>query len=232
MTRKITNIAAAFDMLKPGLAEDFIKSVTERCEQLLAKYESDARKMSSLGSSYSYDGETYRAMRGFLTATARHPVSNFAISYGVDHDRIAKEAVRYADFTIAKFVIKLTAKLADLDDVEFVQSQYGTDFSICGKLNGREVQVDQRQILNWSPKGNPFHQFPALIYVDGKKVSEKQFKELAGNTTAAKPKAEQQYFNTPAQAYRAEAPYKAAGHKTMVRRDRNYGAILYIYPKA
>jgi len=179
MTRKITNIAAAFDMLKPGLVKEFTESVTARVESLLASYDNDANAMRKLAHEYSSDGNAYRALRHFFASVEKHPVTNFPIRYGVNHERIAKEAIEYADFTVAKFVIKLTKKLADLDNVEFVQSSYGTDFSICGTLNGREVQVDQRQILNWSPKGNPFHQFPALIYVDGKKVSEKQFKELA-----------------------------------------------------
>lgn len=171
---KINDIIIKFDELKPGLAADFTASVTRSVEQLIAKYEGE---LDSLYSQWSSDANTYRAVRSFIKYDSNSFRNRRAI--GIETEYLAKQAAQYADDQIAAFTSKLVRKLGALDEVEIRGLNVNAfTFDIIGKLGGRRVRVEQNRIINVSPKGNLFHQWPALIYVDGRKTSEKVFKEL------------------------------------------------------
>lgn len=167
----ITDITAKFDTLKPGLAADFVQYVTTTLEGLLTRYPEGLR---NLGNSWGADGHAFRNFRRFLK-------SDGAWGYtGVDAEVVAKAAKTYADDQVAAFTLKLNKKLAGLTDVELIDTDvHGYTCKLRGKLGEREVVLEQRRIINVSVNGNLFHQWPALIYVDGRKTSEAQFKKLA-----------------------------------------------------
>jgi hypothetical protein len=91
-------------------------------------------------------------------------------------DKLAVDAIDYAQAQIAAFVAKLVRKLEGLDVAEVV-NQRGLTFVIRGTLNGHQVMVEQQQVFKVSNKGTPFNQWPARIYVDGKFTPEAKFKE-------------------------------------------------------
>ena len=175
---KINDLTATFDALKPGVAADFERFVTDALTRIIAANPT-REAQTKLANSWGTDANLFRAFRSLLgserTADGRH-----IIATGPDAERVAKAAKQYADDQIASFTMKLVRKLGDLTNVEIKNIDLsGFQFLITGFLGERKVSVEQNRIINVSVKGNPYHQWPALIYVDGKKVSEAQFKKLA-----------------------------------------------------
>lgn len=170
----INEIVATFDQLKPAVAADFTAMVTQQVEDLIARYPTN---MSKLGSEWGRDGNTYRNVSRFINGIYKqHKDEKLALNTTY----LAKQAAQYADDAIAAFTYKLVQKLGDLTNVEIKDLRINSfTFRITGKLGDREVYVEQNRIINVSPKGTLFHQWPSLIYVDGKKTSEKAFKALA-----------------------------------------------------
>ncbi len=169
----INDIITKFDALKPGLAADFTAQVTRIVEELIAAH---GKNIHKLHASWSMDGNRFRAVRSFIKYDGD---TMNASPTGVNTEWLAKKAQQYADDQIAAFTMKLVRKLGALTEVSILDLNIGGfTFDITGKLGDRNVRVQQSRIINVSPKGNLFHQWPALIYVDGKKTSEKAFKEL------------------------------------------------------
>lgn len=170
--KTITDIAASFEALKPAIAADFTAFVTERLNQLVAKYPGSIEKLYS---QWGRDADAYRSLRHMLKGLYEH-----GVPVSVDADAVAKEAKRYADDQIAAFTLKLTRKLGNLTNVEIFDIDTGRfEFTIQGHAGDRLVRVEQGRIINTSPKGKLFHQWPARIYVDGKLTPEAKFKAIA-----------------------------------------------------
>jgi hypothetical protein len=175
---KIENIAAEFDAMVPNIADDFESWVTKTLERILATY--DRKKLSQLGGSWSPDGGKWRQLRTFTIMVDENgePTNRFTSRYKIDHDRIAKESVRYAQGQVDAFKFKLSQKLADLTDIENLRI-IGSDFRFCGSLKEHEILVEQTTVLKCSNKGTLFNQWPCRIYVNGKFMSEAAFKKLS-----------------------------------------------------
>ncbi|WVW77455.1 hypothetical protein Bhz59_00069 [Stenotrophomonas phage vB_SmaS_Bhz59] len=175
---KINDLTAKFDTLKPGLAKDFEEFVTKELTRIVAENPTrDAQ--SKLANSWGRDGNLFRAFRGLL-AYAPSATYQMTPAVGPDAERVTKAAKSYADDQVAKFTMKLVRKLGDLTNVEIRDIDMGGfQFLITGQLGERKVSVQQNRIINCSVNGNLFHQWPALIYVDGVKTSEAAFKKLA-----------------------------------------------------
>lgn len=167
-----TAFATAFADYAPILVADFVRYYTRVVESLIESYDG---KLMGLGNMGTQDGARYRAARGYIQSEGTTPGTMRAI--GVNTKRLALDADTYAAATIASFVAKLTKKLESLSDVEVLRAN-GDNFVITGKLGSRNVSVHQDRIMNTSPKGMLFHQWPARIYVDGKFTSEAAFKKL------------------------------------------------------
>lgn len=176
---KINDLTAKFDTLKPGLAADFEQFVTRTMTRILA--ENPTREaQTKLANGWGQDGNLFRAFRNLLTYAPTETNRGQLVANGLDAERVEKAAKSYADDQVAKFTMKLVRKLGDLTNVEIKDIDVGSfQFLIKGQLGERRVSVEQNRIINCSVNGNLFHQWPAHIYVDGKKVSEAQFKKLA-----------------------------------------------------
>lgn len=176
---KINDLTAKFDTLKPGLAKDFEEFVTKALTRIVAEHPTrDAQ--TKLANSWGTDANVFRAFRSLLTYGPADTAGRTLVATGPDAERVAKAAKVYADDQVAKFTAKLLRKLGDLTNVEIRDIDMGGfQFLINGYLGERKVSVQQNRIINCSVKGNLFHQWPALIYVDGVKTSEAAFKKLA-----------------------------------------------------
>jgi hypothetical protein len=176
---EITNIAAEFEILKPGIAQDYIEQVRFGFENMVKKYESNWTKLARMPYG-SYDSKRWSFVRNHL-----RPVSG-ASSYGIsepmeiDEERLTKLANQYAEDQVTAFVEKLALKLVDLDDVTLDHVDPHTFiFKLSGTTNtGKVITVVQNIKYGTSKLGNPYVQWPALIYVDGQRISEATFKEL------------------------------------------------------
>lgn len=165
----IANIAAEFEPLKPAVKEDFINQVRNTLDQLVSKYGWEGlNKLSP----YSYDHKAWSFVRRFLG------VNNYdrTAPREINEEYLDKNATDYAEDQIGAFVHKLSLKLVDLTDVALHDVRPNSfQFTLTGSLNGKAVVVNQSIKYCVSNQGTPYVQWPALIYVDGQRVSEKDF---------------------------------------------------------
>lgn len=89
--------------------------------------------------------------------------------------KCAAAAYAYAEASALELAQKVIAKVEELTDVEVVRLE-GYTFTINGKRNGQQVAIIQNMILNCSSRGILFNQFPAHIYINGKRISENKYK--------------------------------------------------------
>ena len=101
------------------------------------------------------------------------------ITWSIDDAKIEKLAAMSAEAAAMEFARKLSEKLAGVEDVT-VDMRGGGVFNIMGRVGGRTVRLEQRRIIKVSSKGNPFHQWPARIYVDGQFTPEATFRKMFG----------------------------------------------------
>lgn len=170
----INHIVEAFDALVQQIAADHEAYVLATYNRFMEQHGPGLRKQFT--NSFGHTAAVFRAVI--------HPYLASGDELNTEH--LKKRSEQYAKDQVAGFTAKLVKKLKDLDDVTFARLHGGGSFTIRGALGGRRVMVDQRCIINFSVKGTPFHQWPALIYVEGKRVSEKEFKELSAALGAAR----------------------------------------------
>lgn len=96
-------------------------------------------------------------------------------------DVLEREAMKYAVDVTASAKHKISAKLESLDSIDSIQvREDGCEFDLTGTRGGRQILIRQRVKHNCRYGGRTgythFYQFPALIYVDGKRMSEKEYK--------------------------------------------------------
>lgn len=96
----------------------------------------------------------------------------------LDEAEVAKVATRDAEALAANYAAKVEAKAAGMADVTVSAMDASGAFVVTGTKAGRAVEIRQSIVTKTSPKGNWFHQFPALVYIDGKKSTEKALKAL------------------------------------------------------
>lgn len=87
-----------------------------------------------------------------------------------------REALQFAESAFASFVTKFTKKIGDPENIT-VNFHGGGNCTLIGNVNGKAVKIDQSTVWKTSRTGTVFCQFPALIYVDQKRVFEKNYKE-------------------------------------------------------
>lgn len=177
--------ADEFGKLAPELEKDFEDYITGAFRRLTDKY-GDAM-VAKLGADYWRKKLPEDVSEGDV-ATFKHPVRTFLTVASlrnngpaqIDRARLDKEAKAYAKQQIDQFVVKLTQKLGDLTDVRIRQvNAHGFECMIEGSLRGHKVLVKQSRKFVVNQHGTFFHQWPALIYVDGKFVTEAAFKRLS-----------------------------------------------------
>lgn len=182
--------ATEFGKLAPQLEADFTSYVEGVFKRLAGKYQ--LRMVEALGFNFArskgappgferdasllHDAEQYtQVVRQFLTVASLK-----GSAPQLDKTRLANEAREYAKRQIDQFVLKLTQKLGDLTDVAIRSvNAHGFEYQITGKLGERKVSVTQTRKFVVNQLGTMFHQWPALIYVDGKFTTEAAFKRLA-----------------------------------------------------
>ncbi|HZX80769.1 MAG TPA: hypothetical protein VFE72_07455 [Lysobacter sp.] len=178
--------ATEFGKLAPELERDFERYIEGAFEKLTSRYGSDMVKL--LGAYYSSRSKLPENVRADDIDTFRKVVQRFLTGDSLqgrtaprlDRARLDKEAKSYAKQQIDQFVVKLTQKLGDLTDVRIRQvNAHGFECIIEGSLRGHRVSVNQSAKFVVNQHGTAFHQWPALIYVDGKFTTESAFKRLA-----------------------------------------------------
>lgn len=97
--------------------------------------------------------------------------------YVLVEEKLSAFCAKWAAAELEDAALKLAAKVADLTEVSVSHvSGNGAWFTVNGKRGADYVRVEQSQIVNVSSRGTIFNQWPSLIYVNGKKVSEAAYK--------------------------------------------------------
>lgn len=162
----------ALDAYKPELAAYFIKYVSNTFERLVAHYGPGLRGVHNSSSARLYRNTIDRFVVNVDPNNHRPNADQMICA-----ERLAKGAVAYADAVVATWKTKIEGKMGLITDAKVRRmGASGTSFIIEGKRGSDMVEIVQNMILNFSGLGTPYNQFPALIYVNGKRVSEKSYK--------------------------------------------------------
>lgn len=176
---EINNIAAEFDVLKPSITQDYIDQVRNGFTKTVETYENDWAKINRI-SVYSPDYRRWSFVRRHLRSVDGHCAGRNS-EMEINEEYLTKCAKNYADDQVAAFVAKLSLKLVDLENVELRNvSPHSFEFNLVGRLNNKTVNVVQSIKYGVSKLGTPYVQWPALIYVEGQRVSEKEFQQMTG----------------------------------------------------
>ena len=119
---------------------------------------------------------SFRRCRRYVTREG----GRFDGAPSLSEDFLAKEAARYGEEQANAFTAKLARKLDGAEDVKLVwNSGSGVDFTISASAGGDSVVLSQQSVLKAAPRtGQPFHQFPARISVNGKFTPEAEFRDM------------------------------------------------------
>lgn len=176
------SLAAALATMEPRIAEQFEGRVRHAWQQLIAipRYASNPYAAGSDFGNYQLLAAAKPFIKSERDASGQK-------TYALDDARLATGAAEYAREAAQEWHAKITEKVGALRDATLAYG-HGADLAVDGTRDGKAVSVRQQMIVNVSPKGKLFNQFPALIYVDGKKTSEAAYKRaFADITRSAKP---------------------------------------------
>lgn len=166
----MNSIKPALDAHKPVLVATYTRQLTNRINYMLDQF-----KMGNFRLGFSPAWKNLRGLCDYVPSA--QGAWNNRGSYTLNTDKVTKEATECALATIETWHTKIQAKMGQLESATVHQLD-GLSFHITGTKAGHRVSIKQTMMINVSPKGKPFNQFPARIYVDGKFTPEAQFKKL------------------------------------------------------
>ncbi len=175
----------------PALAASYERNVRAVFADYLDRFGADGVIPAEL---YPNEARLTRAQLGqqriVNNLIARHatPV-NKRTGYVLDEARLAELAKRYGDEVAMQWFYKTNRKLGVLTNPRLVRDD-GANVEVTGTKAGHAIRMAQQVVQKWAPVSREvFHQFPALIYVDGKFTPEadyaKQFDVEADQDEAA-----------------------------------------------
>jgi len=179
-----TTIRAALETEKPAAVAQFEQYIREYWAAFVAEFGDDTFALSKWSYDHTSRGEYFsrrrRVIYGFMR-THKTTEDYYGPSVQVlDEDAVAAAATEYANRTIDQMIAKLEGKTGGLTEVEVASISPGAlEVTLRGFRGGDLVTIEQRKILNMSSHGALFNQYPALIYVNGKKTSEAAYKRSA-----------------------------------------------------
>ena len=164
-----TILADAFSLHLDRLASEGVQALQNTLERIKAAH---PNLMKSI-----YDCPRYREV---WRATLYPLCTNKSGAYELDMDRAQAWAQAWAQAEITAAAEKISAKVGNLIRPKVKGSPESGRFTLIGgHPNGSFVRVEQTRILNVSGKGLLYNQWPALIYVDNRRVSEAAYKRIS-----------------------------------------------------
>lgn len=168
------DLTAALNAYKPQIAErskQMIRSMFERMTQQFGT------NMANVANSRSYStwNETVRPATRLVTVTPQRGPTPAVYYYEINEEALERIGQRYAEATVASWHAKISEKVGELEQAD-VRHLDGYRFGIGGMRAGHKVWIEQDMIVNVSPKGKLFNQYPARLYLDGKFISAAAYK--------------------------------------------------------
>ena len=165
VTEFATAVRDAVHAHKPALVNDYVQYVGRVYARMVNDYGPEIRDIKDKGDR-SVFSETLKP----LMDANRQLVPAL----------VQAAATSYADGVAESLQFKIMGKAGDLKEPN-VSRLTGSNFRIHGKLGSKAVTIEQNTIINVSPLGKLFNQFPARIYVEGKFMSEAAYKTMQLN---------------------------------------------------
>jgi len=169
-----THIDAALEAYRPVLEAQYIRTVTNVYERM--------RKDLGINLDNVYNDarwcRTFNSMvRNNVTALQYEAGAPKRVikEKALDTAKLSTNASNYSAEIVEAWASKIVSKLGSLDYVQ-VRRLDGCSFCITGEVRGHSVVLNQQIIINVSNRGTLFNQFPSRIYVDGKFMSEADYK--------------------------------------------------------
>lgn len=168
-------------MLKyaPQLARDYKEFVKKIFKQMQGDL---GLGLKGVYSSWKW-ARTYQGIRANISK--KYPTGRGALSPSeydkipavLNIDALNRNAKAYGERVALEWYNKMRLKLGKLSNVKVLYMPRGGDITVTGKYKGKTVTIDQQRIINVSSRGTLFHQFPSRIYVNGKFMSEANYKK-------------------------------------------------------
>lgn len=177
-------IAKGLEAYKPVIAEDFVRYTSFWLE--------DVQQQLGAAMVGVYNS---RFARMWMT-TVKPLCETFAIDesqnihklhntgYRINAEKQARIAAEFAEAVVIDSAAKIAAKIGAVESLEVGVMDADGRFTVRGTFQGKTVALRQIRVMKSSTRGVLFYQWPATIYVDGKKMSEVQFKKLVAAATA------------------------------------------------
>lgn len=166
------NLTKALEQFKPSIEMRCKAAVVEMYESYVRMFGSDFRNIAN---AYSYNG--FKEVVRPLLDKGTEPAGRRPDNQKIVQEKLNEYATAYADFTVGEVHAKIIEKLGDIENIK-IDHVTTQDFQLSGTRNGHKVFIQQQVILKSSTRGLLFNQFPARIYVDGKFISAKKYKEF------------------------------------------------------
>lgn len=99
------------------------------------------------------------------------------LAYAIDEERLIKKTAKQAEEMALAWAEKIIGKMGTMDTVTAPYLS-GNSFTVTGTRGGKNVRIEQNMIINVSPRGTVFNQFPSRIYVGGKLMSAKAYETM------------------------------------------------------
>ena len=96
----------------------------------------------------------------------------------INEDKIAKWSTMNATALVSQYAAKVEGKAEGMTDVEVSAMAADGSFTVTGTKAGQAIEIRQQMVIKINQKGTRFAQFPALVYIAGRKSTEKALKAL------------------------------------------------------
>lgn len=96
----------------------------------------------------------------------------------LDEGKVARESQKQAEGIAAAYAAKVEGKAEGMEITEITRMDASGGFVIHGTKSGHAVRIVQSMVTKVSPRGTWFAQYPALVYIDSKKSTEKALHAL------------------------------------------------------
>jgi hypothetical protein len=162
-------------------ATEITETILDQVDTLTAIYEGAYRDSFAVVERYrkTHNGRSPESCDYFLGADVQMARSVTSYEHGMpgterlDEERLAKVSQRQAEACAAAYAAKIEHKAAGMTDVSVSRMNAAGSFTILGVKDGRQIRIEQSMVIKTSSKGTRFAQFPALVYIDGRKSTEK-----------------------------------------------------------
>lgn len=172
-------IVRALRAMVPALVERHVEWLYRMAELELADNPTLDYRVAYRADNYGGRRYRYQIARQLVDPRSLETYRQDRPPIAIDPERVARMADEAAEEDAARFGGKLQAKLPGLADVRCECLRSEGRIVLTGTLGERLVEVSQTPVFKVSPKGKPFNQFPALIYLDGQRTTEAAYKALA-----------------------------------------------------